>query len=69
MEEIFGFHAVTPESAERHRRLKRQFINFSKLLDEDLDGGRAKSLVMTKLQEASMWAHYSIAQNDPVVNE
>lgn len=69
MEEIFGYHKPTQESAEKHQRLRQQFINFSKLLDEDLDGGRAKSLVMTKLQEASMWAHYSIAQNDPVVNE
>lgn len=69
----FGFHKGTIEgpnaTAPRHADLRREFVAFANLLDEALPDGREKALVMTKLQEASMWSHFGIALDAPLVDE
>ena len=65
----FGYHRPTPDNAGQHVMLRPEFIRFAEQLDMLLPGGRAKALVMTKLQEASMWAHFAIAELAPVVED
>ena len=69
----FGFHKGTIEgpnaTAPQHADLRTEFINFADSLDERLPDGRSKSLSMTALEEASMWAHKAIAETAPLVSE
>ena len=69
----FGFHKGTIEgpnaTAPQHADLRTEFINFADSLDECLPDGRSKSLSMTALEEASMWAHKAIAETAPLVSE
>lgn len=73
IENRFGFHKGTIEgpdaTAPRHASLRKEFRAFAEMLDEALPDGREKALVFTKLQEASMWAHFAIAQDAPLVQE
>ena len=73
IENRFGFHKGTIEgpnaTAPRHAKLRRQFVEFASMLDETLEDSREKSLVFTALQEASMWAHFGIAKDAPLVQE
>lgn len=69
----FGFHKGTIEgpnaTAPRHAELRRAFASFALMLDDSLPDGRAKSLALTELEDASMWAHKSIAEGAPLVME
>ena len=66
----FGHHKATLEGPEatapKHVRLRLEFIDFAVMLNDILPEGREKSLVMTALEEASMWSHKSIAQSAPL---
>lgn len=66
----FGFHKATIEGAEatkpKHANLRHAFVDFAAYLDEVLPDGRYKSLMFTELENASMWAHKSIAQTAPL---
>lgn len=66
----FGFHKGTFEgpnaTAPRHGYLRGNFMAFAHMLDRVLPPGRAKEVAMTELENASMWAHKSIAELAPV---
>lgn len=60
----FGAHKASienPVNVTRHVEIRDLFTNFVLLLDTQIEDGRQKSLMMTKLEEASMWAHKSLA--------
>lgn len=69
----FGFHKGTIEgenaTAPKHARLRVKFKLFAEMLDEVLPDGRAKSVAFTELENASMWAHKSIAETAPLIEE
>jgi hypothetical protein len=74
IEHRFGFHKATIEgpenSAAKHRYLRRQFVLFATMLNEQLEHpSREGSLALTALEEASMWAHKAIAADDELVVE
>ena len=73
IENRFGFHKGTIEganaTAHRHAELRVKFREFAEMLDEVLEDSRAKSCAFTALQEASMWSHFGIAENAPLVEE
>lgn len=73
IEHRFGFHKATIEGANatlpKHRDVRVRFREFAEFLDETLPAGRAKSVMFTELENASMWAHKSIAEHAPVVRE
>jgi len=73
IEHRFGFHKATIEGPNatlpKHRDTRLRFREFAEFLDEVLPEGRAKSVAFTELENASMWAHKSIAETAPVVNE
>lgn len=69
----FGFHKGTIEgpnaTAPKHANLRRAFVEFADMLNEVLPEGRAKAVVFTELQNASMWSHFAIAEGAPLVDE
>ncbi|AWY06738.1 hypothetical protein HOT47_gp29 [Microbacterium phage Quhwah] len=73
IEHRFGFHKATIEGENAtlpaHRDTRIKFREFAAFLDETLPDGRAKSVAMTELESASMWAHKSIAEQAPLVQE
>lgn len=73
IEHRFGFHKATIEGENAtlplHRDTRLQFREFAEWLDVVLPEGRAKSVMFTELENASMWAHKAIAEKAPVVQE
>jgi hypothetical protein len=69
----FGFHKGTTgdpnATAPKHARLRGSFIEFAEMLNNVLPDGRAKSVALTELETASMWAHKAIAELAPLVEE
>jgi hypothetical protein len=63
----FGYHAGTDKTKPLHETVREAYIAFAEFLDNKLPDGRAKSTSFTNLQQASMWAHYGIAELAPVV--
>lgn len=63
LENRFGFHPATDETRELHQQVRTSFIEFTEELIGILPEGREKSLVLTHLEEASMWANAAIARN------
>jgi len=63
LENRFGFHPATEETREKHQFVRESFIDFTDGLLAELPEGREKSLVVTALEEASMWANAAIARN------
>lgn len=50
-------HRAPDEKAQRLlRELRQQFLNLSVVIDDLLPPSRERSLVITKLEEARMWA-------------
>lgn len=73
IEHRFGFHKATIEgdnaTLPKHRDLRLRFREFAEMLNEVLPEGRAKSVALTELENASMWSHKSIAETAPLVAE
>ena len=73
IENRFGFHKGTIEgpnaTSPQHAELRVRYRAFVESLDHALPEGRAKSIAMIKMEEASMWAHKAIAETAPVVRE
>lgn len=73
IESRFGFHNASIEGASatipRHARLRTLFKEFANELDTMIPHGRYKSLAFTELENASMWAHKSIAEAAPILVE
>lgn len=73
IENRFGFHKATLEGPEatlpRHRDVRMKFREFAEFLDIMVTDSRAKSVMFTELENASMWAHKAIAENAPLVGE
>lgn len=73
IENRFGFHKATIEGPEatqpQHAELREQFKHFANHLNRRLVDGRAKSLALTALEEASMWSHKAIAETAPLIKE
>jgi hypothetical protein len=73
IEHRFGFHKATVEgdnaTLPQHRVTRLEFREFAKFLDKLLPDGRAKSVMFTELENASMWAHKAIAEKAPLVEE
>lgn len=73
IENRFGFHKATIEgdnaTLPKHRDVRLLFRELAEQLDALCPPGRAKSVMFTELENASMWAHKAIAETAPTVNE
>ncbi len=63
IENAFTYHQPKEGQPEKHKALRSKAKELAYLIDELCPDGREKSLAMTKLEEASMWANASVARN------
>lgn len=63
IEERFTYFAETREGAKRKSIATDKVIELAQDLDELVPDGREKSIMLTKLEEAKMWAISAIARN------
>lgn len=58
----FDFHAADTVAKEVHGSVRSACLNAAWVLNEVCPEGREKSLAITKLEEAMMWANAAIAR-------
>lgn len=59
----FKYHAPDGEQIETYNQLRDAAKGLAERIDEAVPMSREKSLAMTKLEEAVMWANAGIARN------
>jgi hypothetical protein len=73
IEHRFGLHKATLEGENAtvpvHRDIRRLFVELGVQLDALVPPGRGKATAFTQLQDASMWMHWAVAEQAPVVDE
>lgn len=60
----FTYHAPGDEHRARHEELRAEILSMALLLVELVPASREQSLVLTKLEECSFWAHAAIARQE-----
>ncbi len=64
IENNFSYHAPKGNQQERYELIRSQAKELAYLISDCCEESREKSLAMTKLEEAVMWANASIARNE-----
>lgn len=64
IENNFTYHAPTPEQAEMIVNIRDKARMFAYLIDNSAPDSREKSLAMTNLEQAVMWANAAIVRYD-----
>lgn len=64
IENSFTFHPVKGDQAQRYEALRAKAKEFALLVDELTPYSRERSVALTKIDEAVMWANASIARNE-----
>jgi hypothetical protein len=59
----FDHHPPDRYREARHQLIRSVFKDTAGIIDRELPEGREKSLVLTKLEEALMWANAAIARS------
>lgn len=60
----FTYHAPKGDHPERYELIRANATGLSTLLMEMVPDSREKSIALTKLEEAVMWANAAIARNE-----
>lgn len=63
LENRFTYHAPKPGQPETYATIRASAKSLATLIDVECLESREKSLAMTKLEEAVMWANAAIARN------
>ena len=64
IENNFTYHAPKEDQIARYTEIRQNAKLTAELFDKLCPDSREKSLAMTKLEEAAMWANASIARNE-----
>ncbi len=64
MHKMFSYHPPKGDQQERYEKLRDQAKILAIKIDKYCPNSREKSLAITKLREATMWANASIACNE-----
>jgi hypothetical protein len=64
IENNFRSHLLTDEKAWKCEELRGSAKRLAYLIERNCPNSREKSLAMTKLEEALMWANTSVARNE-----
>lgn len=64
VEKAFTYHPPKDDQPQRYERIRDTAKAFGFMLVEIVPNSREKSLAMTKLEEAVMWANAAIARNE-----
>jgi len=59
----FTFHAPKPGQPEIYQTLRAKALELATLINETCPDSREKSLAVTHVEEASLWANAAIARN------
>lgn len=60
----FTHHPPKNDQAVRYQRIRSDAAQFASMLDSLVPESREKSLALTKLEEAVMWANAAIARRE-----
>ena len=60
----FTYHAPKKNQPQKYENIRKNALAFAELLNEMCPDSREKSLAITALEEAVMWANASIARNE-----
>lgn len=58
----FTYHAPTPDQIPKYNRIRMYAREFAEMLLHECPSCRERSLALTKLEEAVMWANAAIAR-------
>lgn len=64
IENSFSYHAPKGNQAERYESIRTKVKELAHMIDELCPNSREKSVAMTNLETAVMWANASIARNE-----
>lgn len=62
VENRFGFHPANDVTKPLHQAVRENFIDFTLNMIDIVPDGREQALMITALEEASMWANAGIAR-------
>ena len=60
----FTYHAPKENQPVKYEAIRKNALEFAELIDSLCPDSREKSLAITALEEAVMWANSSIARNE-----
>ena len=60
----FTYHAPKETQPQKYENIRENALAFAELLNEMCPDSREKSLAITALEEAVMWANAAIARNE-----
>lgn len=60
----FTYHPPKGDQTQRYEKLRFNGGNLAEMIDELAPDSREKSLALTKIEEAIMWANAAIARNE-----
>ena len=64
LENRFTYHAPKEGQPERYERIRYKAKMFTAYINEHCPDSREKSVALTKIEEAVMWANAAIARNE-----
>jgi hypothetical protein len=64
LDNIFTYHAPKGNQNERYERIRERAKGWALLVLEMCPDSRERSLALTKIEEAVMWANASIGRNE-----
>ena len=59
----FKYHAPTPEKVVRHEHVRDECRELANFIINNCHDCRERSIAITKIEEAMMWANAAIARN------
>lgn len=63
IENNFKYHAPKEGQPEKYTAIREKAKELAYLIEQEVPNSREKSLAMTKLEEAVMWANAGVARN------
>lgn len=63
IEQNYSYHKPMEDTVKTHELIRNEGKRMAYVIEEECPTSREKSLAMTKLEEAVMWANASIARN------
>lgn len=60
----FSYIQPTEEQIAIMQKYRELFANLYKVIDNEVENSRGKSLTLTKLEEANMWLNKALTKND-----
>lgn len=64
IEKRFTYHSPKGDQSERYKDIRQRAHMFAEIIDSFCPESREKSIALTRLEEAVMWANASIARNE-----